>query len=135
MKKKISCILKSILLALFVIVFPVFSGIIITINSIKTPQAMYIQIAFMLIPLVVAIIVLIFKRIKFNDINLVFIKDKMNYLYLIPSIIIFIPFLFGELKVIDLSYFFGYFLLYLLVGIVEELYFRGIIPSVFKKTV
>jgi membrane protease YdiL (CAAX protease family) len=73
-------------------------------------------------------------KIKKEDLSLVINRNGKDYLYLLPVILVFIPVLVQGFKVQDARYLGGCFLLYLFVGIVEEIYFRGLIPSILGKS-
>ncbi|MBQ9124208.1 MAG: CPBP family intramembrane metalloprotease [Acholeplasmatales bacterium] len=133
MKTKIINITICILIGIFVILFPVISGIIVGITKMEGASILFLQAFFMLLPIIIFIILILLKKINGKDIRLVTNVNKKNYLYYLPVVLVYIPVLIGGFVWKGSAYFFGNLLLYLAVGIAEELYFRGIIPHLLEK--
>lgn len=124
--KKSKCILFSFLTGLFVIVFPVLSGTIATIAGIEAPYVYFLQAGFMAIPLIVFLIIINIKKIDCKNMGFNKIECNKNLLYYAPTLLIYIPIAIKGFEGKDILSVLGIFLLYLMVGIVEEIYYRGI---------
>ena len=133
MKTKIINITICVLIGIFVILFPVMSGVIVGITKMEGPSILFVQAFFMLLPIIVFIILILLKKINRKDIRFVFNINKMDYLYYLPVILVYIPVLIGGFVWRGSAYFLGNLLLYLAVGITEEIYYRGIIPYFLEK--
>lgn len=134
---KIKSILFSILFAIILIIFPVLSGVLIgVLTSINGNNydiwGKFIQSGFFLISIIIAFLYLKRNKIKLPSIGITFKLEKI-YLLFLPCLLIFIPTLCGGLQWKGMTYFFGCLFLYSLVGISEEIYFRGIIPNILNK--
>ena len=135
MKNKLKSILISILWCLIIVLFPVLSGVVCAVCKIESPKTFYVQAASMALSLIIPSIFLLIKKWKISDIG--FSKfDHINIkkaLYFIPVLLIFVPVSIKGFNYQGSEYFFGVLLLYLFVGIAEEVYFRGIIPYYLNK--
>jgi len=132
-KDKIINIKNSILVGLFLLLFPFVSRVIITVTNMDDSYGRFLQAGFFVIPILIVVILLILKKLDKEKLMLVFNRRLKDYLYYIPVITIFIPVLIKGFQWNGLSHFFGNLLLYLFVGISEELYFRGIIPALLER--
>ena len=133
MKEKIRNITVCTLIGIFVIIFPVISGVIVGITKMEGNNILFLQASFMLLPIIVFIILTLLKKINRKDIRLVVDVNKKNYLYYLPVALVYVPVLVGGFVWKGSTYFLANLLLYLSVGIAEELYFRGIIPHLLEK--
>lgn len=134
---KTKIVIKSLIIGIIMILFPVLSGVLIGVLTSITENdysiiGLFIQAAFIFVAIVIAFIYIKKKKIKPAELNLPF-KVNPYWIYFLPCILIFIPTLFGGFVWKGSVYFIGVLLLYLLVGIAEELYFRGLIPHTLKK--
>lgn len=135
--KKTKLVFYSILTASLLIIFPVLSGVLIGTLTVLTGKdyqvaGIFIQAFFMLVPILMMGIYLKKQRISLPSLDLVF-KPSRSYLLFFPCILIYLPLLFEPFYWKGTSYFVGNLFLYTIVGIVEELYFRGVIPNILKQ--
>ena len=127
-KIKAKDVLFSFVLAIILMIFPVVSGIIVTVNNIDGPQMYWLQGAFMLLATFIPIVFLLITKVRPSQIGFVKVTKGSwkTVLYFIPLIIAKIGYLFYERKhgvaLLCALVFFT-----LAVGVAEELYFRGII--------
>lgn len=136
--KKIKLILYSILTAILLIIFPVLSGVLIGTLTVLTGKnyqvsGSFIQALFMVFPIIIMGIYLKKQNISLTRLDIVF-KPNKSCLLFFPCIFIYIPLLFVPLCWKGTIYFIGNLFLYAIVGIAEELYFRGVIPNILKQT-
>ncbi len=133
MKSKTICLLKAVGIGIFLLVFPILSGTLVTILALDKVQAMFVQAAFMFIPIVIAAVVVVVKKIDCHDLRLTINKNPKEYLCLIPTVLVFVPMLIRGCEWKGTAHFFGVLVLYAIVGISEELYYRSIICLVLEK--
>lgn len=119
-------VLYSLMSGVFVVLFPILSGFIATICNISAPYVYYLQAGFMTIPLIVFLIVIKNKKIDCKKMGYGKINWNKRMLFYLPSLLVFIPVAVKGFEGKDLGSFFGILLLYLMVGIVEEVYYRGV---------
>lgn len=121
-------ILSSIMFSIVLMIFPVASGVIVSINNIDAPQSYWVQGAFMLISIAVPVITLLITKINPSQIGFVRAeKDGLKTaLYFIPIIAAKTGLLlFGinrNVQTIIALFFFT-----MSIGLSEEIYFRGMI--------
>lgn len=135
MKCRVSAVCQSLLWGLIILLFPVVSGALSVILSLDTVETLFLQGSFMLLALLPpAVLVLVGKRswgeIGFAEFDW---KGCKSAFYFIPLLVIFVPATVKGFSVRSAGYGLGNLFLYLLVGISEEIYFRGVIPSCLKK--
>lgn len=135
MNNRLKAVLLSILWCVIILLFPVSSGVIVTICGLERIAAIILQGSFMLLSLAVPAVFLLLKKWSFKDIGFgkMYKEGLRNVLYFIPTILIFVPCTIKGFEVESVEYFFAVFYLYLFVGIAEETYFRGIIPCYLGK--
>ena len=128
--RKFKAIILSILWCVFILFFPIASGVIASIAKLDKITTIILQGSFMLLSLVVPLVFLLTKKWNFKEIgfNKITKEGAKNVLYFLPLLLIFIPCSVQGFRVESIEYFFANLYLYLFVGIAEELYFRGIIP-------
>lgn len=121
-------VLSSFIFSIILMIFPVVSGIIVTVYNIDIPQRYWIQGVFMLFSITVPIGALFVIKIPPSQIAFVGVeKDGMRTtLYFIPIIVAKIGFLFLGINhnvktIIALAFF------TMAIGLSEEIYFRGMI--------
>lgn len=133
--KKVRIIGKSILWALEITLFPVLSGTLSVILKLDTVHTLFLQSLFMLMALIHPLVLVFLKKWNLSDIGF----KKMNREniraigYFLPLLAIFIPVAIRGFSFVSAGYVLGNFCLYLLVGISEEIYFRGIIPKYLER--
>lgn len=136
-QSKFRIVIKCVLVALILMIFPVLSGTIVGIVNAVTGldiqiKGQFIQALFMLFSVLVSLIILRKQKLTIYDIGFTF-KITKACLYFLPCVIIYIPVLFNEYQKRSFSFVIVAIALYLLVGIAEEIYFRGIIPNILQK--
>lgn len=130
--QKTKTVLLTMLWAVFLMIFPIVSGIIATIRQMKSPDIMILQGIFMVIPVLIAVFPIKLHKLNIRDLGLF---GKPNHLlYLLPVVIIYLPHMVRGCVWKGTGYFLATLFLYLFVGIAEELYFRGIIPLLLQKS-
>lgn len=126
--KKARELLFSFVLAIVLMIFPVGSGIIVTVNHMDAPQMYWVQGAFMLASIAVPLCILIITKQSLSQIG--FSKARNGgikaVLYFIPIIAAKMGYLFFGIKhsraiLVALLFF------TVAIGLSEEIYFRGII--------
>lgn len=134
-KGKIIALYKASLWGICILLFPIFSGILSAVLSFGTIEALFFQSSFMLVSLVIPLILVLSGKWKWEEIG--FRKYDADYskkaYHFLPLITIFIPVAMQGFYFKSTIYVFGNLVLYLTVGIAEEIYFRGIIPKYLKK--
>ena len=130
-KEKIHALCKSFLWSIYILLFPILSGVLSEILSLRTIETLFLQGSFMLASLVVPLIFVFIGKWKWEEIG--FSKYDAKYsrkaYHFLPLIAIFIPVAIQGFYLKSKIYVFGNLFLYLTVGIAEEIYFRGIIPK------
>lgn len=134
--RKFKAIILSIIWCVFILFFPIASGVIASIAKLDKITTIILQGSFMFLSLVVPLVFLLTKKWNFKEIgfNKITKEGAKNVLYFLPLLLIFIPCSVQGFHVESIEYFFANLYLYLFVGIAEELYFRGIIPYYLGKT-
>lgn len=119
---------SSFIFSFILMIFPVASGVIVTINNMDTLHSYWIQGAFMLFSIIIPLIFLKIKKMKINIIGFVRadIDSVKTVLYFIPLIAAKIGFLLfvinNDIQTIIALVFFT-----AAIGLSEEIYFRGLI--------
>lgn len=121
-------IILSLILTIVMIIFPVTSGVITVIRNLNTIEGYWLQGFFMTLSIIVPMIYIKGAKISLKQIGFRGIKrgSSRMVLYFLPLIIVKIPYLFYGIendadKIIALIYF------TIVIGVSEEIYFRGII--------
>lgn len=135
MKPKALVLAKSLLWCVVILLFPIISGALSVILSLDTVAALFLQGAFMILALIPpAVFAFKGKRGRsacgFARIDR---EGCKRALYFLPFLVIFIPPAMKGFYVKSAGYVLGSLLLYLFVGIAEEVYFRGVIPRYLKE--
>lgn len=126
--KKSVGLLSSFALAIVLMIFPVISGIIVTVNNMDVPQMYWVEAAFMLASMVVPLCILLITKLSLSQIG--FSKVKKGgikvVLYFFPIVAAKMGYLFFGIQhsrelLIALLFFTA------AIGLSEETYFRGII--------
>lgn len=128
-------LLASILWALLILVFYIFGGAVTTITKTGEVSSLYLNGVFVLASILTALLYIKLSGANFSVFGLKGIEGKSSgqVLYYIPAIIIEVLGLTVGFRQLNISYIIAAFFFTLLVGIAEELYFRGIIIKVLKK--
>lgn len=127
-KTKLKAVLSSLIFSIVLMTFPVVSGIIVVINGIDTLQSYCIQGVFMMLSIAVPVISMWITKIKLVEIGFTRMEKGSikTVLYFVPVIVAKLGFLFyginPDIRTIMALAFFT-----IVIGLSEELYFRGII--------
>lgn len=129
-------IAEALLFCIVILIFPVVSGAISAILKLDINKTLLLQSAFMAMSLLVPAGLLIARKITLSDIGLVSCSKggASKVLYYLPALLIFLPTALQGFCFQSIEYMLGSFLLYLFVGISEEIYFRGLIQHILQKT-
>lgn len=132
---KIIALYKASLWGVCILFFPIFSGVLSAVLSLGTIETLFLQGLFMLISLVIPLIFVLSGKWKWKEIGFrrYDIECSKKAYHFLPLITIFIPVAIQGFYFKSIIYVFGNLLLYLTVGIAEEIYFRGIIPKYLRK--
>lgn len=135
MKNKMLVICKSLLWCFIILLFPIISGTLSAIFSMGTVATLFLQSAFMAMALIIPAFFVFSGKWKWNEIGFaqINVENCKSVLYFVPLLIIFVPVAIEGFYIKSIGYVLGNLLLYLFVGISEEVYFRGIIPRYLKE--
>lgn len=132
---KITALCKSLLWGICVLLFPILSGTLAAVFALGVLETLVLQGMFMLLSLVIPLCFIWAKRWSRSEIGF----DKIDAagckraLYFLPLLTIFIPAAVRGFQIQSVALCLGNLFLYLMVGISEEVYFRGIIPRYLSK--
>ena len=131
---KIKSILLSIAWTIVILIFPVTSGVIAVIFRLNQIMILLIQGCFMLLSLTIPAIYIYKRKIHIKDIGFLKIESVniTEILLFIPLVICELPLLFTGVNFKGFTYVSALIFFTLMVGISEELYFRGIILKLLK---
>lgn len=118
---------------MFLTLFPVLSGVFVVVFRIGSPYSFFVQGAFMLMPIIIALVFVSKKKIPLSELGFKGIERKKYLLYL-PCLLLFLPTAALGFEWKGALYFLGALFLYLTVGFAEELYFRSINSKILNKT-
>ena len=134
-REKITVLCKSLLWGFCVLLFPILSGTLAAVFALEAPETLFLQGMFMLLSLAIPLCFIWAKRWNWSEIGF----DKIDAagckrtLYFLPLLTIFIPAAVQGFQIQSVALCLGNLFLYLMVGISEEVYFRGIIPRYLSK--
>lgn len=134
-KRKIIALCKASLWGVCILLFPVFTGVLSAILSLATIETLFFQSIFMFASLVIPLIFVLRGKWKWEEIGFKkYDADCSKRVYhFFPLIAVLIPVAVQGFYFKSEIYVCGNLLLYLAVGIAEEIYFRGIIPNCLGK--
>ncbi len=126
--KKARELLSAFALAIVLMIFPVVSGIIITVKNMDVPQMYWLQGAFMLASITVPLCILLITKQRLSQIGFSKVKKGgiKTVLYFIPVIAVKMGYLFFGIKHSQ-ELLIALFFFTVAIGLSEEIYFRGII--------
>lgn len=132
--KKTKSILLSIVWTIVILIFPVASGVISVVSKMNQIETFLIQGCFMLLSLTVPAIYIYKRRVHVKEIGLGKIESgtAKKALLFIPIVLCKLPLLFTGVDLKGFTYVSTLVFFTLMVGISEELYFRGIILKFLK---
>lgn len=134
-KSKALAIGKSLLWCLVILLFPVISGALSVILFLTSIETLFLQGTFMLLSLIPPALFILSRKWHWSEIGLAQFdfESCKKTLYFLPILVIFVPAALKGFYARSMDYVLGNLFLYLLVGVSEEIYFRGIIPQYLKK--
>ena len=134
-KEKLFALCKSLFWGICILLFPILSGILSVVFSLETIEMLFLQGTFMLLALIIPLIFILTKKWRLSEIGFakIDIKECKKVIYFLPVSVIFIPTAVKGFCIKSTAYVLGNLFLYLMVGIAEEVYFRGIIPKYLNK--
>lgn len=134
-KEKSAALWKSLFWGICMLLFPILSGALSAVFALETIETLLLQGSFMLLSLIIPLVFIVVKKWSRHEIG--FAKMDFNgckqAIYFLPLLAIFIPAAAKGFYIRSAAYVFGNLFLYLAVGIAEEVYFRGIIPTYLNK--
>lgn len=135
MKGREAAVGKSLLWCFTMLLFPVVSGTLSAVLSLDAIETLFLQGLFMLIAMIPPIAFVLRGTWRWRDIGFArFDAERCKkVLYFFPLLVIYVPAAVKGFTVKSPGYVLGNLFLYLSVGISEEIYFRGIVPSYLKK--
>lgn len=135
MKSKGLAVGKALLWCLVMLLFPTLSGTLSVVLSLTAVETLFLQGAFMLLALIPPAAFVLRGRWRWEDIGFApfHFEGCKQALYFLPILVIFVPAALEGFHAASTGYVLGNLFLYLSVGLSEELFFRGIIPSYLKK--
>lgn len=135
MKNRVATFIKALLWGCLVIVFPVASGALSTVLGADTVKTLFIQGGFMAVSLVPPLVLVLSGKWRWDEIGFGGFNARgcRRALYFIPLVAVLVPAAVCGFCAKPLPYALGSLFLYLLVGIAEEVYFRGIVPKYLGK--
>jgi membrane protease YdiL (CAAX protease family) len=128
-------LLKAIIFTIIPLICATIAGAIIAINSFEGNYSIVVQSALFALSIIIGIMIIKFLHLKFEEIGFKKIINgtAKNMLYFIPLIVIeLLPFFTGFNEQNSPSRIILLIIFTIIVGINEELYFRGIILNLFK---
>lgn len=134
-KEKVFALCKSLFWGICILLFPILSGILSVVFSLGTIEMLFLQGTFMLLALTIPIFFVLAKKWRWSEIGFakIDISECKKVLYFLPVSVVFIPTAVKGFCIKSTAYVLGNLFLYLMVGIAEEIYFRGIIPKYLNK--
>ena len=122
-------ILKSIIWAFVILIFPVTSGIVTQVLKMNNIQTMFIQGCFMLLSLIIPIVYMWKFKISFKEISLIKMENAgaKKVLFFLLLVIAEVPLLLVGIHLKSIKYIVTLLFFTITIGISEEIYFRGII--------
>lgn len=133
--KKSLALWKSVCWCIYVLLFPILSGTVSAVFSLGTVETLFLQGAAMLLSLIIPFALIWTKKWNWTEIG--FAKFDVNgwkkAIYFLPLAAILIPPAVKGFHIVSSAYVWGNLFLYFSVGVAEEVYFRGIIPSCLNK--
>lgn len=130
-REKLSAVCKACLWGFCILLFPVLSGVLSAVFSLKPAETLFLQGGFMLLSLTVPLGFARAKRWSRDEIGL----SRLDFprckkaAYFLPLLAVLIPPAVKGFCIPSAAYGWGNLFLYLNVGIAEEVYFRGVIPK------
>lgn len=125
---KLRVISSALIFSIFLMIFPVASGVIVAINDIDTLKSYWIQGIFMMLSITVPAIYMLITKMRLSQIGFVGMEkgSLKTTLYFVPLIAAKIGFLFWGINK-DIHVIFALVFFTIAIGLSEEIYFRGII--------
>lgn len=128
---KSAALCKSLLWGICILLFPVLSGTCSAVLSLETVETLILQGVFMLLSLTVPWVFVFAKKWSWSEIGFSKIDGGgcKRAAYFLPLLAVLVPVAVKGFSLKSAGYVWGNLFLYCMVGIAEEVYFRGIIPK------
>lgn len=129
-REKRSALGKAILWGICILWFPILSGILSAVLSLKPAETLFLQGSFMLLSLGIPLCFVWVKKWSWDDIGLgrADLHNCKKAAYFLPLLAILVPPAVKGFYISSAASLWGNLFLYLCVGIAEEVYFRGMVP-------
>lgn len=130
-REKSAALGKPILWGICILLFPVLSGTCSAVLSLETVETLILQGVFMLLSMAVPVMFVFMKKWSWSEIGFskMDIDGCKRAAYFLPLLAVFVPVAVEGFSIKFAGYVWGNLFLYCMVGIAEEVYFRGIIPK------
>lgn len=130
-REKSAALGKSILWGVCILLFPILSGTLSAVLSLETVETLILQGVFMLLSLTVPCVFIFVKKWNWSEIGFSKIDRGgcKKAAYFLPLLAVFVPVAVEGFSLKSAAYVWSNLFLYCMVGLAEEVYFRGIIPK------
>lgn len=130
---KLGALFSAFIFSIFLMIFPVASGVIVSINKMDTLKGYWVQGIFMMLSITVPALFMLITKMRLDQIGFIGIEkgSLRTVLYFVPLIISKIGFLFSGIKK-DVHVILALIFFTIAIGLSEEIYFRGIILQKLK---
>jgi len=134
-QEKWAAVWKSILWGICMLLFPILSGTLAAVFSLEAVETLFLQGTFMLFALLIPLFFILRKKWSWREIGFAKIDAGAckKVLYFLPLLAVFLPAAVKGFHVKSAIYVLGNIYLYFMVGVAEEVYFRGVIPQYLKR--
>lgn len=125
---KLMAVFSAFIFSIVLMIFPVASGVIVTINNLDTLNSYWVQGIFMMLSLIVPALFMLITKMRLGQIGFTGIEKGSikTVLYFVPLIVAKAGFLFFGINK-DVHVIFALIFFTIAIGLSEEMYFRGII--------
>lgn len=125
----------ALLWGLLLLIFPVGSAVLAIMLKLQKEQILFVQAGFMAAALLPPLLMVLLKKWRLEQIGFGRLDRAgcKKVLYFAPMLLIFVPVALRGFALGTAPYVLGNLLLYLLVGIAEEITYRGIVPKLLKQ--
>lgn len=126
---------KSLLWGICILLFPILSGTLSAVFSLETVETLLLQGNFMLFSLLIPLVFVLTKKWSWSGIGFakIDVSACKKVLYFLPLLAVFLPAAGKGFQMESAAYGLGNLYLYFMVGLAEEVYFRGVIPRYLNK--
>lgn len=128
-------ILKAVAWGILALLFPVASGVLVTVLKLGAVSSLCTQAACIALSLVIPALLVMRGKMRWRDIGIANFNAAgcKRSLYFLPLLLMFIPAAVCGFTIKSIPYLLGNLALYAFVGLSEEVFFRGVIPGALGK--